>query len=55
MSQNIKKNEGGPFGEFFRKKSQGRKTESGTLQSRPVLYVTRKNLFAQFPRQNGPV
>ena len=50
------KTKGGPFGEFFfSKNSQGRKTERGTLQSRPVLYVTRKTLFVQFPRPNGPI
>ena len=47
-SQNIKKVQGGPFGEkcfFFEKKvSQCRKKmKGGSLWSRPVWYVTRKN------------
>ena len=41
------KNAGGPFGEkfFFEKKSRSaeKKTKGGTLWSRPVWYVTRKN------------
>ena len=39
------KNAGGPFGElFFQKKSRSaEKNERGTLWSRPVWYVTRKN------------
>ena len=50
LSQNIKKLKGGPFGEknnFSGKKdSQCRKkTERGTLWSRPVWYVTRENPF----------
>ena len=46
LTQNSKKNEGGPFGGkfFFEKKvSQCQKNERGTLWSRPVWYVTRKN------------
>ena len=46
LSQNIKKNAGGPFGEFFfRKKSLAvpKKMKGGSLWSRPVWYVTRKN------------
>ena len=48
LSQNIKKCRG-PFGEkiFLSKKSLAvpKKNERGTLWSRPVWYVTRKNLF----------
>ena len=46
LSQNIKKLKGGPFGEklFFPEKSlNAEKTERGTLWSRPVWHVTRKN------------
>ena len=47
LSQNIKKMQGGPFGEklFFEKKSIAvpKKMKGGTLWSRPVWYVTRKN------------
>ena len=47
LSQNIKKMQGGPFGEkiFFRKKSLAvpKKMKGGSLWSRPVWYVTRKN------------
>ena len=52
LSQNIKKMQGGPFGEkvFFEKKSLAvpKKMKRGSLWSRPVWYVTlknRKNLF----------
>ena len=47
LPQNIKKMQGdGPFGVnfFFEKKSRSaEKNERGTLWSRPVWYVTRKN------------
>ena len=45
LSQNIKKNAGGPFGKnFFRKSlTVPKKMKGGTLWSRPVWYVTRKN------------
>ena len=47
LSQNIKKNAGGPFGEkfFFRKKKSrsAKKMKGGSLWSRSVWYVTRKN------------
>ena len=46
LSQNIKKMQGGPFGEnFFSKKSFAvpKKMKGGSLWSRPVWYVTRKN------------
>ena len=46
LSQNIKKNAGGPFGEkIFSKKSLAvpKKMKGGSLWSRPVWYVTRKN------------
>ena len=46
LSQNIKKMQGGPFGEkFIFEKSLAvpKKNERGTLWSRPVWYVTREN------------
>ena len=50
LSQNIKKMQGGPFEEKnFDKKSEkkclalSKQIERGTLWSRPVWYVTRKN------------
>ena len=46
LSQNIKKMQGDPLGKFFfeKKVSQCRKKmKAGTLWSRPVWYVTRKN------------
>ena len=45
LSQNIKKFEGGPFGEFFSKKKSrsAEKMKGGTLWSHPVWYVSRKN------------
>ena len=47
LSQNIKKNAGGTLWgkNFFRKKSLAvpKKMKGGSLWSRPVWYVTRKN------------
>ena len=47
LSQNIKKDTGGPFGEKnFREKmcrNAEKKSKGGTLWSRPAWYVTRKN------------
>ena len=45
LTQNSKKIEGGPFGEKFSEKSLAvpKKIERGTIWSRPVWYVTRKN------------
>ena len=46
LSQNIKKNAGGPFGEKIFSKTKSRsakKNERGEFWSRPVWYVTRKN------------
>ena len=46
LSQNIKKMQGGPFEEEkFRKKMSrsAEKMKGGSLWSRPVWYVTRKN------------
>ena len=45
QSQNIKKLEGGPFGDitYFEKKSHSaEKIQRGILQARPVLYVSLK-------------
>ena len=46
LSQNIKKMQGGPFGDIFfsnKKSRSAEKNERGSLWSRPVWYVTRKN------------
>ena len=44
LLQNIKKVEGGPPGDIekFSKSLSSEKNRKGTLQSRPVLYVTLK-------------
>ena len=52
----LQKIEGGPFGEFFPEKKRlamPKKTERGTLWSRPVLYVTRGNFFSSVLWANG--
>ena len=45
VAQHPKKMQGGPFGKFFSKKSLAvpKKMKGGSLWSRPVWYVTRKN------------
>ena len=45
LSQNIEKMQGDLLGKFFSKKSLAvpKKMKGGTLWSRPVWYVTRKN------------
>ena len=52
-----KKMKEGPFGKHFPKKvSQCRKKlKGGTLQSRPVLYVTRETFLVQFLEPTGTI
>ena len=50
LSQNIKKRQGGPFGKKSSEKNVSqcrKKLKGGTLWSRPVWYVTRKNRLGQ--------